>query len=256
MTSEKGKKIFRHMGKVILIALLIVFLIRCFFVESYSVSSSQIEPTVMDGDQVFVDKTAYGIRMPVTPLCIPFTFDSFLGCKSYSQIIELPYKRVFEKQVSRNDIVLYNNPIELDKPLDKRSLILNRCVYVPGDTVVIEDSTLYYSFVVPGKNTKVELTENNLNLYKQIIISEQQGVAKVEYDRLYIKDIEVKSYTFVEDYYWTLTDGDGSNSLDSRSLGFIPARNVVGKVSFVWFSTDKGNPRWERVFTRIIKEKK
>lgn len=235
------------MGKVILIALLIVFLIRCFLVEPYSVSSSQLEPVVIDGDQVFVDKTAYGIRLPITPLSLPFTFDTFWGNKSYSEAVQLPYQRLFDTPVSRNDIVLYNNPVDIGKPLDKRNPVLNRCAFVPGDTVVVEDSTLYYSFVVPGRGIRVALSENNLNLYKQIIIKEQQGVAKIEYGRLYIKGVEVSDYTFADDYYWMLSNDH--NYTDSRSLGFVPHRNVIGKVRMVWFSSDKGKPRWERMFS-------
>lgn len=249
MTSAKGKKIFKHMGKVILIALLIIFLIRCFLIEPYSVSSSQLDTAVMDGDQVFVDKTAYGIRLPITPLCLPFTSDTVLGYPYYSRAIEFSYKRLFDTPVSKNDIVLYNNPLDADRPLDKGRPILNRCAYIPRDTVVVEDSSIYYSFVVPGKGVIVELTENNLNLYKQIIIREQQGVAKIEYGRLYIKGVEVSNYTFSEDYYWMLSADD--NDLDSRSLGFIPQRNVIGRVRFVWFSSDDGKPRWQRIFSII-----
>lgn len=127
------------MGKVILVTLLIVFLARCFLIESFSVSSPQMESAISQNDKVLIDKTAYGIRLPVTVLSIPFTFDNIGGFKSYSSSLKLPYKRIFERKAGLNDIVLFNNPIETDKPLDKRSLILSRIVGLPGDSMEVRE---------------------------------------------------------------------------------------------------------------------
>lgn len=243
------------MGKVILIALLIVFLVRCFLIESYTVSSSGMETVLLNGDRVLVDKTAYGVRMPVTLLTIPFTFDSFAGMKSYSDAVLLPYKRVLETKVGIGDIVLYNNPVETDRPLDKRSLILNRCAALPGDSIAIEDSTMYYRFAVPRKGMEVELTENNLNLYRNVILMEQEGRAKIENSNLYIDGQMQPVYIFSENYYWMLSD-NAQDAADSRSLGFIPMPNIIGKARFVWFSSEDGNVRWNRCFSTVNTDRK
>ena len=241
------------MGKAVLIALLIVLLVRCFLFESYTVSSSHATQSLVNGDRILVDKTAYGIRMPITILAIPFTFDNLLGMQSYTDAVQLPYKRLFESGVEKEDIVLYNNPMETDKPLDKRSLILNRCVAVAGDSVAIDEPSVYYKFVVPRKGTKVELTENNMKLYRNIILSEQGSAGKVEYDRLYINGEEQTSYTFLSDYYWMISD-DKSGVPDSRTLGFIPVQSIIGKARIVWYSSENGNVRWDRCFSAIKSE--
>ena len=238
------------MGKVILIALLIVFLVRCFLIEPYTVSSSGMAASLLNGDRVLVDKTAYGIRMPVTLLTIPFTFDRFLGMKSYSDAVQLPYKRAFEGRPGAGDIVLYNNPVETDLPLDKRMLVLNRCAALPGDSVTIEDPAIFYRFAVPYKQMEIELTEKNLNLYKQIILSEQEGSANVGRNNRYIDGQVQSAYVFREDYYWMLSDG-GKDVPDSRTLGFSPMKCIIGKARLIWFSSENGNVRWDRCFTTI-----
>lgn len=141
--SSKKKNIYIYLGKVILITLLIVLCIRCFFIESFTVSSSQMENTLQYGDRILIDKTAYGIRLPITLLSIPFTFDNIGGLKSYSAAIQLPYKRIFSSQVGRNEVVLFNNPTETDKPLDKRSLLLSRCAALPGDIIQFRNDSLF-----------------------------------------------------------------------------------------------------------------
>jgi signal peptidase I len=145
LKKAKGLKLW---GKVFLITLLVVFFIRVFFVESYTVSSSQMETALFKGDRVLVNKTSYGIRLPMTLLSIPFTFDTFFGLKSYSDLIHLNYHRLFAGDISRNDVVLFNNPLETDKPLDKRSLFLSRCVAVSGDTIEVEGA----DFFINGKS--------------------------------------------------------------------------------------------------------
>lgn len=142
MSSNKFR-ICKLWVKVFLITLLIVLFIRTFFIQSYTVSVSQMETSLLKGDRVLVNKASYGIRLPITLLSIPFTFDSFYGLKSYSNYIQLKYHRFFASTVNRNDVVLFNNPLEVDKPLDKRSLFLSRCVAIPGDTIYLDGSDYY-----------------------------------------------------------------------------------------------------------------
>lgn len=140
--SSKKRNTYIFWGKVIGFTLLIMFFIRTFLFEAVTVSSTQMETALIEGDRVLINKTAYGIRMPITILSLPFTFDEIGGKQSYSTIVTLPYNRVFEKGVERNDIILFNNPKEVSKPLDKRELLLSRCVGLPGETIRVENGKM------------------------------------------------------------------------------------------------------------------
>lgn len=317
--SSKKTKIFRWWGKVFLIALLIVFIVRAFFIQAYTVSSSQMETALLRGDRVLVNKISYGIRMPITLLIIPFTFDHFFGWKSYSDFLQLGYYRLFSNMVHRNDVVLFNNPLEIEKPLDKRSLSLSRCVAVAGDTIRVKGGDFYlngiksiaspdllqsfqfdvnskdtvfdvfkslnikprdlktdsismyttlsryeaflvnenladsirlqlseldnvsYDLIIPSKGMTVALSEFNIPLYSQII-HDEMGIS---YD---VKNL--KSYTFKYNYYWFLSD-NADEAIDSRTLGFISEKNIIGKASFIWYSSGDTDSRWNRVFTWV-----
>ena len=87
---------------------------------------------LMIGDFLSVSKIAYGVRVPQTPVAVPFIHNKLPGtqaAKSYSEIVKLPYIRSKAlKPVRNNDVVVFNYP--------------------DGDTVVVErQAESYYAIV-------------------------------------------------------------------------------------------------------------
>ncbi|MGL4805977.1 MAG: S26 family signal peptidase, partial [Bacteroidales bacterium] len=91
--------------------LILVWLVRGFAFESLRVPSAQMENTLYEGDRLWVNKWAYGLRLPITPLSVPFVYDSIriLGIPSYTNYIQLPYNRIGTANVVLNDVVLFNH---------------------------------------------------------------------------------------------------------------------------------------------------
>lgn len=87
-------------------------LIRVFIFEAYTIPTGSMEKTLLVNDFLFVSKLSYGPRIPNTPLAIPFVHHTvpLLNTKSYTELIELPYRRWFESPVQRNDVVVFNFP--------------------------------------------------------------------------------------------------------------------------------------------------
>src|SRR5579859_1162308 len=87
-------------------------LIRTFVFEAYVIPTGSMEKTLLVNDYLFVSKFAYGPRIPMTPLSIPFVHNTLplVDRKSYVEWIELPYTRWFASPVKRCDVVVFNFP--------------------------------------------------------------------------------------------------------------------------------------------------
>jgi signal peptidase I len=105
---------------------------------------------------------------------------------------------------------------------------------------------------IPAKGVEVELTMENLPLYKRIITSYEGNTLEIKDGKIFINSEEAHSYTFQQDYYFMMGD-NRHNSLDSRYWGFVPEDHIVGKPAVIWLSIDgskkfPNNIRWRRFF--------
>lgn len=129
---ERPKKTSaRSWGDALIFAVAAAYIIRACWFELYTIPTSSMESSLMIGDFLSVSKIAYGVRVPQTPVAVPFVHNKLpkTEVKSYSEVIKLPYIRSKAlKPVKRNDVVVFNYP--------------------DGDTVVVErQAESYYAIV-------------------------------------------------------------------------------------------------------------
>ncbi len=88
-------------------------LIRTFVFEAYTIPTPSMEKTLLVNDFLFVSKFSYGPRIPNTPIAMPFVHHTIPGVnvKSYVEWIHIPYTRWFPSPVKRNDVVVFNFPV-------------------------------------------------------------------------------------------------------------------------------------------------
>ncbi|MDR1338512.1 MAG: signal peptidase I [Prevotellaceae bacterium] len=108
---------------------------------------------------------------------------------------------------------------------------------------------------IPQKGVTVDIDTVNICLYQRIIQAYEKKPLEIKDGKIYINGAQASTYTFEMDYYFMMGD-NRHGSYDSRAWGFVPEDHVVGKPSFIWFSSDKDksfpmNIRWKRLFNAI-----
>lgn len=185
--SKTYKEIWSWIDAIVF-ALVFAWLINIYIFQMYTIPTSSMEKTLLVGDYLYVSKATYGPRLPQTPLSLPLMHHTTpWGTKSYSEAVQLPYKRLAGlRGVERGDIVVFNFPAgdtvilerqnetyydivrqfvsaygekrgrELlnrqynitSRPVDKREHYVKRCVAVAGDTLEIRGGVLSVNGIV------------------------------------------------------------------------------------------------------------
>ncbi len=131
----------------VLFAVVVATFIHTFIIQPYTIPTQSMEKTLQVGDFIFVSKFNYGIRIPMTPIGIPFLQSAlpFSGAKSYVDKVRLPYLRLPKLQeVKRNDIVVFNFPADsVHNAIDRKDPYVKRCVGMPGDFLKIVNGELF-----------------------------------------------------------------------------------------------------------------
>lgn len=148
----------REWADAFLFAGMSALIIRTFMIEAFIIPTSSMERTLMAGDYLFVSKYHYGVRMPMTPLTVPFVHNKIklggFSMKSYLGFLQLPYYRLPGlSQVQRNDIIVFNYPAhDIDDLQDGAGLVrhtsmkenyIKRCVAVAGDSLSVRNGQVF-----------------------------------------------------------------------------------------------------------------
>src|SRR6516165_6692573 len=97
---EPHKSASRKYAEAFGVALILAIILRTFFIQAYKIPSGSMEPTLLIGDHIIVNKLDYGFRLP----------DSFFGLTPFSS--EIPYgKYLFSiEPVRRGDVAVFVFP--------------------------------------------------------------------------------------------------------------------------------------------------
>lgn len=108
-----SKSKVKEWGDSIIFALVAALIIRTYVFEPFRIPTGSMERTLLVGDFLFVNKLAYGPKVPVTPLSYPLVHNTvpFVTMKSYTTLEKGTYTRLpgFGK-TQRYDVVVFNYP--------------------------------------------------------------------------------------------------------------------------------------------------
>jgi len=170
-----------------------------------------------------------------------------------SNFVTIPLsKKMYEALKSKHNLVPYSKQKGFYNDGLKTGTVNSYYPIFPNDNQYNWTEDNFGPLQIPFRGQVVELTHENLPIYRRIITAYEGHILEEKADGIYIDNKKATTYTIQMNYYWLMGD-NRNNSADSRFWGFVPEDHIVGHAAFIWMSRDlsQGGIRWERIFTGI-----
>jgi len=205
------------------LALLIVFMIRSSVIEAFKIPSGSMIPTLLIGDHIFVNKFAYGFKIPFSDL-----------------VTDHPIYMLKRDPPKHGDVIVFVYP------KDESFYYIKRVVGVPGDTVELRNKVVYINQKMISRDLVVgpqaenlfksmddpKYNSGNLDIYQEHLDTANHYIML---DKTNFMGESYGPITVPPDSLFVMGDNrDFSN--DSRFWGFVPMKNVKGKAVVIWLS--------------------
>ncbi len=130
-----GRRKFQEYSEAFVVAIIAAILIRAFFFEAFEIPSGSMEPTLLIGDHLLVNKFISGIRIPFTN-------------KRWPEF----------RKPSRGDVVVFVYPVDRSKDFIKRVIgvggdiveIRNKVIFINGSQIPDPHAYFFSNMVFPG----------------------------------------------------------------------------------------------------------
>ncbi|HEV2720371.1 MAG TPA: signal peptidase I [Thermoanaerobaculia bacterium] len=216
----KAKKAL-HEIKVFLVMILVISSLRSALADWNDVPTGSMKPTIEEGDRVVVNKLAYDLKVPFTMIELAKWGDP-----------------------KRGDIVVLFSP-------EDGTRLVKRVVAVPGDRIEMRDEKLFVNGHA-AQWTPLGTSEHGMvELFQESLIGRTHKVQVMP--GMPSEHSSFAPRIVPAGYYFVMGD-NRDNSKDSRYIGLIERRRIVGKALAVAFSLDHAHyfaPRLDRFFKGI-----
>ena len=244
------KEDWKSFGWFLVKLVLIVLIFRTFIFTSFNIPSESMMPRLLVGDYLFAAKWPYGYSR----YSLPFDVDIGDG-------------RLFASQPERGEVVIFKHPLD-------HTDYIKRVIGLPGDTVQMVGGVLHIN-EAPVAVERIEdyilpIAGSGRCARTRFVTQLEDGGYACRYPQF--RETLPNGVTYnTLDFGPELADntppvvvpegrlflmGDNrDNSLDSRfpaepgrGIGLVPQENLVGRASFMYFSTD-GSAEWIKPWT-------
>jgi len=192
------------------------------------VPTGSMNPTILEGDLIYVNKAAYDLRFPLTL-----------------------HRLAKWSNPQRGDIVVCFSP-------DDGTRLVKRVIGRPGDTVELRNNTLFLNGK-PAGYTKIDLKytkdlPGNLKVKSIFAMEDLDGVSHAVMGMPSITAIRSFGPVKVPQGNYFVMGDNRDNSKDSRYFGFVERKFIIGQAKGIITSfniTDKYQPRFKRFFASL-----
>ena len=221
-----AKLLREHRGTLLFLGSMLVF--RSSYADWMVVPTGSMNPTIVEGDRILVDKHVYGWR-------IPFTTTRLTDGAA----------------PQRGDIAVFYSPIDGTR-------LVKRVIGIPGDSIEMKDEVLLINGQAQQYSDDVihaELLTETLQQAPQFL-AEQLGTTQHTV-MLLPQRPALRNFAPIkvsDDHYLMLGD-NRDNSADSRYIGLVQRDSIVGKATKVIASLNPDNfhlPRASRYWQSLM----
>ncbi len=199
--------------------LLFVLIVRSFVFEPFRIPSGSMEPTLLQGDFIFVKKYAYGLRLPVTE------------------------KKILETgSPEHGDVVVFR------LPRDPGVNYIKRVVGLPGDEIRYDRHRLTINGQTMLLEPPITAGSGRGTIHHEQLFDRRHTIAVMT-----PRSRRNGTYVVPEGHYFMMGD-NRDNSTDSRfePVGMIAEEFLVGEAVRVWMHMDGLEwPDWSRIGTKV-----
>ena len=198
-----------YRGTLLFLCLMLGF--RSAWADWVTVPTGSMNPTILEGDRLLVDKHVFGLRIPFTRVHLTAGEDPVRG-----------------------DIVVF------DSPVDGTSLV-KRVVGVPGDVVALDGDRLTVNGCEASYSAEDLKTVRGLlaaTAAQHPMLLRETGLGKPHEVMILPGRMARRSLDtlVVPDGMYFMMGDNRDNSADSRYFGFVPRRDIVGRATRVLVS--------------------
>ncbi len=218
-------------GTIILIT--IILILRSTVFNWYIVPSSSMNPVLMEGDIATVNHVSYNLKIPFIDYNINFSDPE------YADVVAIKLDQYYVKRI-------------VAKPNDTIKMVNNQ-IFVNNKKIEQYNTKFDISNLEGVKNDKYYFTQKKENFnnkeYNLIFAEGVMNNGEIVVFPKEIRDSIISNFDEIKlgsDEYFVLGD-NRNNSKDSRFLGTIKRKQIVGKVNYVLFN--KNN--FDRFITNI-----
>lgn len=219
--------------RAFVIFVILMLLFRSAIADWNHVPSGSMEPGILEGDRLVVDKIAYDIRWPFTLTRI--------GRWDHPE---------------RGDIVTFPSP-------NSRDLLIKRVVAVPGDTIqlvenhlIINETPATYAPLSAEEVAAIPLRyRDSYHFVYEELLGDRRVVMWAKRHRSVQAPPRSWGPMVIPDGTYFMMGDNRDRSSDSRAIGVIERRRVIGRAHTVAFSLDIERyfvPRPRRFFKELL----
>jgi signal peptidase I len=222
------RRTWKEWWKTLAVIVFIIIPLKSSIADWNWVPSGSMNPTILEGDLVYVNKLAYDLRFPLT----------FYRLAKWSQ-------------PQRGDIVICFSP-------EDKTRLVKRIIGLPGDTIEMRENVLFVNGeALKYSKTDIDYADRLQAALRKSSVFATEDLVGYKHTVMSVPAVKAKRsfgpVTAPQNSFFVMGD-NRYLSRDSRSFGFVNSNAIIGRATRVIVSFDKTDwyqPRLSRTLTPL-----